>query len=204
MKRTDNYAIQAAQAKQLYLTYDQEALIRKFRLEADEAYLYPVLLGSRCRLSRTTGDLEREKDGRWVDANSYNEVMTLLDVLCDAREDRYLTGRWRSMQDFGLMFHQNLMEEGRDRHAEAYDRNPEALHRACRALGGRPIKNADIGYAIELFDGLEIGLLFWHGDEEFAPRLRYVWDENARAYIRYETMHFAVGLLLTRLQEAGD
>ena len=54
---------------------------------------------------------------------------------------------------------------------------------------------------MELFDGLKIGILFWHGDEEFAPRLRWLWDANAGMYIRYETMYFAVGLLRKRLTE---
>ena len=66
---------------------------------------------------------------------------------------------------------------------------------ACEKMGGQRLSGADIGYAIELFDGLQIGIQFWHGDEEFLPRLRYLWDENARQYIRYETMYFAIGLL---------
>ena len=57
----------------------------------------------------------------------------------------------------------------------------------------------DAAYAIELFDGLCIGLLFWHGDDEFAPRQRVFWDENALQWIRYETMYYAVGLLQQQL-----
>ena len=63
---------------------------------------------------------------------------------------------------------------------------------------------ADIGYGIELFDGLRIGIQFWHGDEEFLPRVRYLWDENATQYLRYETMHFAIGLLRQRIGEEMD
>ena len=105
------------------------------------------------------------------------------------------------MTDFGLMFHQNLLEERRDKTADLFDRNPEGFRRACAAMGGRAIPGADIGYAIELFDGLEIGVQFWHGDDEFYPRLRYLWDENALLYIRYETMHYVLPLLLRRITE---
>ena len=56
-----------------------------------------------------------------------------------------------------------------------------------------------MGYAVELFDGLKIGILFWAGDEEFTPRFCYLWDENADQYIRYETMFYAVDLLRQRL-----
>ena len=89
------------------------------------------------------------------------------------------------------------------RHA-LYDRDPERLRRACRALGGETIPGGDIGFSVELFDGLRIGVLFWAGDEEFLPRLRYLWDENAKQYIRYETMYFAVNLLMRRLREFSE
>ena len=39
----------------------------------------------------------------------------------------------------------------------------------------------------------------WFGDEEFPANLRYLWDENALMYLKYETMYFAKALLLHRL-----
>lgn len=204
MSRTDNYAIQAQSAKDLFLTYDQAELIEKFHLEADESYLYPVLLGQRCRLNRKNGDLERESGGVWRDANSFEEVMTLLDILCDAKKGRFLSNRWKSMQDFGLMFHRNLLEDRRDIWADRFDKDPAFLHRGCQALGGKPLPGGDISYSVELFDGLAICVQFWHGDEEFIPRLRYLWDENATQYIRYETMYYAINLLLRRIREEAE
>ena len=75
------------------------------------------------------------------------------------------------------------------------------LHLAAERLGAEAIAGGDLGYAFELFDGLKIGLLFWHGDEEFYPRVRYLWDQNAKQYIRYETMYFAVELLRRRINQ---
>ena len=201
MTRRNNYLIQAQQAKERFLTYDQEKLIRKFGLQFDTQYLYVNFLCKQYRLNRTTGDLQRQSCGEWVDGNTYEEVMTLLDLLCDSRDDCCLAHSWQNMQSFGLQFHQNLLEEHRDPSAERFDREPERLHRAAKALGAEAIAGGDIGYAFELFDGLKIGLLFWHGDEEFAPRIRYLWDANAKQYIRYETMYFAVDLLLRRIEE---
>lgn len=201
MERKDNYLIQANQAKRHFLTYDQERLVRKLNARSDEQYIYVTFLTEPYRLERTSGDIQRWDGSAWVDGNSFAEVMTLLDMMCDSREDRHLSGRWKSMTDFGLMFHQNLLEERRDAAADLFDRDPEGLRRACMAMGGQPVSGADIGYAIELFDGLRIGIQFWHGDDEFYPRLRYLWDENALQYIRYETMHYVLPLLLKRLKE---
>jgi hypothetical protein len=202
MGKVNNYLIQAQQAKARFLTYDQQALIRKFRLQADEDYLYVKFLCKPYRISRTTGDVEFREGERWLDGNTFAEVMTLLDLLCDSREDRWISGRWKNMQAFGMQFHQNLLEDVRDPVAECFDRDPERLIRACTALGAEKISGGDYGFAVELFDGLKIGILFWHGDEEFLPRIRFLWDENAKMYIRYETMFYAVGLLKERLLEA--
>ena len=201
MERKDNYLIQANQAKQHFLTYDQERLARKLKALMDEDYLYVIFFGDPYRLNRKSGDAQRYKNSMWIDANSHGEVMTLLDLVCDSRDERYLSCRWKSMGQFGLQFHQNLLEEKRDKMADLFDGDPKGFCRACEALGGRPISGADIAYAIEVFDGLEIGIQFWHGDDEFYPRLRYLWDENALMYLRYETMYFAVSLLLQRIRE---
>ena len=203
MARVNNYLIQAQQAKARFLTYDQEKLIKKFTFQADNQFLYPVLLYKQYRLSRRTGDLERLEGDSWQDANTFEELMTLLDMLCDSRDDRSLSGRWQNMQTFGLQFHQNLLEEAKDPFASRIDQDPDYLHRAARALGAEAISGGDMGYAFELFDGLKIGVLFWHGDDEFLPRVRYLWDENAKQYIRYETMYYAVNLLRQRIAEVG-
>ena len=200
MARTNNYLLQAAQAKRYFLTYDQDALIRKLDLEYDEEYLYPVLFSCRYRLSRKTGDLEREEKGIWQDANTFEEVMTLLDFVCDSREDRFISGRWKNMADFGHAFHQSLLEE-KDPDAAIFQSRPDGFRAACETLDGIPLSTGDIAYAIEVFDGLPIAVQLWLGDEEFPARLRYLWDENALMYLKYETMYYARGLLLERLKE---
>ena len=199
MECRDNYRIQLEQAKRMFLQYDQEKLIQKLALSGDNAYLYPVMLGSRYRICRKTGDFQRLRGASWVDANTHSEVMTLLDLICDSREDRFLSNRWKDMVAFGHMFHSGLQEV--DPWALRFQEDPEGLQRACLALGGKAFPNGDVAYEMELFDGLSIVLQLWLGEEEFPPRLRLLWDENALMYIKYETMYFAKALLLTRIWE---
>lgn len=201
MVRTDNYAIQAAQAKQRFLTYDQQTLIEKLKLRYDDTFLYTAMLGQPHRIHRISGNIQRLYQGQWVDANSFGEVMTLLDLVCDSRPDRYIASRWKNMNAFGLMFHTNLLEAARDPWAERFEQNPEAFRKACEALGGKPFPQGDAAYTIEVFDGLPLVIQLWFGDEEFPAGLRFLWDENALMYIKYETMHYARGLLLERIKE---
>lgn len=199
MARTDNYLKQAAQAKAYFLTYDQEALIRKLNLVHDEDYLYPVFFTQTYRLSRKTGDLARQGKHGWEDANTHGEVMALLDLICDSREDRFVSGKWKDMAQFGHAFHQNLLEE-RDPLAERCQERPEVFRRWCEALGGKPMPTGDIAYSIEVFDGLPLMIQLWFGDEDFPARARLLWDENALMYLKYETMYFAREVLLSRLK----
>lgn len=199
MEKRDNYAIQSAHARRLFLSYDQEGLIQKLHLAFDGAWLYTSFFGTPYRICRATGDMERQEGSTWVSANGFNEVLTLMDLVCDSREDRRLSGRLKNMSDFGSQIHRNLLEESRDPFAEAIQQNSRAFARACLALGGKERKGADLGFDVPVFEDLCITILFWEGDEDFAPRVRYLWDENALEYLKYETMYYAVEYLKERL-----
>lgn len=199
--RQNNYQIQAAQAKKLFLTYDQQELIGRCHLRFDGSYLYTKFLGDHYRINRHTGDMERLHCGNWVDGNGFGEVMTILDWLCDSKADRFISGRWINIINQGHYFHRELQEDSNDPDAAMFDKNPQAFSKACEALDGEKMPGADIGYAIEILDGLKVLVQFWHGDEEFPPRLRCLWDENVLSYLRYETTWYAVGLLVGRIKE---
>jgi len=198
--RPDNYATQAAQARQYFLTYDQAALITKWGLSHDEDHLYFRLFGRPYRICRTSGAFQRKEDAGWVDGG-FGEVMTGLDILCDGDPGTPLTGNWKLLQNFGLLFHRNLLEPEQDSFALSIQQDPEGFRRACQAVGGEPIPGGDISYAIPVMEDLKIAVQFWFADEDFPAQVRFFWDENALGYIRYETMHFAVGYLKQLLTE---
>ena len=92
MEQRNNYAVQVQSAKQIFLSYDQNALAEKLHLPMDADYLYTSFLGAPYRIARRTGDLERRDGGVWVDGNSFDEVLSIFDLVCDSREDRKITG----------------------------------------------------------------------------------------------------------------
>ncbi|MCI5483525.1 MAG: DUF3786 domain-containing protein [Clostridiales bacterium] len=200
MERRDNYAITAARVRQLFAEYDQQALARKVGAKLDGEYFYVDFLSERYRIHRLTGDISRFHGDAWVEANSFGEVLTLMDLICDSREDRHPTGNWRNMRDFGHGFHQQLLEQ-RDPWAERFQEQPEMFAKACEALGGEKYPLGDVAYALPVFGDLRVLIQLWFGDEEFPAQLRYLWDENALQYLKYETMFYAVPLVLKRIQE---
>jgi hypothetical protein len=203
MKKADNYRLQVEGAKKYFLNYDQQKLIEKLKLKADPDYLYTHMLCKPYRIHRRSGTVER-LDTCWTETNAHGEVMTLLDLVCDSREDRFLSCRWQNMTNFGALFHRSLMEDQADPFAQAVQDDQLDFHRACEALNGIPGPGGDISYALPFFDGLSIAVQFWEGDEEFPPRVRWLWDENALMYLKYETMWFALGMVKHRIREQMD
>ncbi len=199
MKQKDNYRLQVEGAKKYFLRYDQQKLIEKLNLRQDADYLYTEMLHQSYRIHRLSGTVER-LDASWTETNSHGEVMTLLDLVCDSREDRYPAHRWQNMSNFSAVYHRSLLEEQADPFAQAIQENTEGFRRACQALGGEPGPGGDISYALPFFDSLNIAIQFWEGDEEFPPRVRWLWDENALMYLKYETMWFALGMLRSRIR----
>lgn len=200
MERRDNYAITSARVRQLFSEFDQQALARKVGAKLDEKFFYVGFLSEPYRIQRITGDISRFHGDAWVEANSFGEVLTLMDLVCDSREDRRIAGSWKNMHDFGHGFHQNRLEQ-RDPWAERFQEHPEAFAKACEALGGEKYPLGDVAYSIPVFDDLRLLIQLWFGDEEFPAQLRYLWDENALQYLKYETMFYAVGVILKRIAE---
>ena len=197
----DNYALQADHAKTSFLHYDQQALIRKCGLRFDDNYLYLTFFSAPYRLSRHTGDLSRFSGDSWVSADSHGEVMTVLDLLCDSDPMRHPAGSFQNMQTFGHQFHRDLNENQKNPMADRFRQDPEGLRSALLALGGTPFQPGDVACRIPVFEDLELVVQFFLGDEEFAPRIRYLWDKNALQYLKYETMYFAVGVLMDRIHD---
>lgn len=198
MERRSNYAITAAQARERFAGYDHEALARKLNIRLDEEYLYPVMLSHPYRIHRRTGDIFRLDGGEWVEANGFDESLTLLDLVCDSRDSRSISGRWKNMSNFGHQFHQTLLERA-DPWAQQLQEHPAALEAACRALNAKKYPIGDVAYAIPLFEDLAILLKLTYSDDEFPASVHWFWDENALQYLKYETMYYALGLLRSYL-----
>ena len=200
-ERVDNYQVQAAKAKARFLTYDQQELISRCGLSSDDTYLYTTFLAEHYRIHRKTGDMQRNHRGEWIAANSFAEVMTLLDWLCDSQPNRYITGRFVNIVTQGPGFHRNLQESEQDTDAELFANHPEAFRAACEMLGGEPTTGADIGYTVELLDRVKVFIKLWYPDDDFPAKLVCLWEENVLRYIRYETTWYALGLLIERIKE---
>ena len=196
-EKRDNYRIALENTRALFLRYDSEEMARRFHLNADEKYLYLNFVSREYRIDRHTGAIEC-LNGEWRPAE-YEDGMTLYDILCDAKENARVSGRFENAwhrKNVSNSPNGSLFENSADR----FSGHCEALCAACERLNGRKISAGDVGYDIPLFQDLRLRLLFWDADDEFPASLNLQFDENILDFMRYETTFYAAGFVLKRLR----
>lgn len=196
--RPNNYVIMEQQARDRFLTYDQAEIIRKSPVKFDESYLYLPVLDTTCRVSRETGHVTWLEKGQWLPSPRQHDTLTVFDYLCDASPHRFLSGDWRSTAALGSDVHGSLTEKASPLET-IIDQNPCRFVQVCQSMDANPFPHCDIGFTLKLFPDLPVTLQFWHSDDEFPARLRFLWDINTPQFIRYETTYFAMGLIQSRL-----
>lgn len=203
-KSVSNYDLQVDIAKRIFLEYDQEMLIRKFRLEADELWIYLHYLNTLCRINRKDGSVEEYIQNQWKECRSYSTVMTIYDLLCYHKGESIpsLAGQWCAVGTFVVTGVTNT-ETFTKKYAAIFDSRTEELRAACESLSGilQPrMAGADVTCLIPVTPFFPVLLQFWEGDEEFPPKLMLLWDRNTDLLLHFETTFYLQGDLLERLK----
>lgn len=200
----DNYDLQVDMGKRIFLEYDQEQIVRKFRLEADAQYIYLTYLNTPCRINRKTGGIEEYTSNVWQECRGYSTVMTIYDLLCYHKGENApaLLGQWCAVGTFVVTGVTNT-ETFTKKFVKCFDGRLEELRKACEQMGGilQPsMAGADLTCRFAVTPFLPVLLQFWEGDEEFAPKLLILWDRNADKFLHFETTFYLQGDLLERLR----
>ncbi len=197
MSEENNYEKTKSRAEKEFLRYPQEEMIETCGLRADADFLYITFLDRPYRIDRNTGRVERLLSEGKRDAN-FNEAMTIFDMLCGIKKNRYRANVWVGMEQFSKtpfagegLFLPYLKE---------FDGKTEALKTACAQYGGEPAAvSGDVAYCLPLFPFFPVVFRFWNSDEELLPTLRFLWDACTLDYLRFETMFYAMNHILESL-----
>ncbi len=200
--KRDNYF---ENARSFFLGANQEALIKKLGLKANEDYIYLRVLDMEYRIARKSGDIQRSPDGKnYSDEKSHDAALTIFDYLTWSKEDRKLAGEFVSLKGMGFNSHAYLFEG----HGGIYERGgaifsgqSEKLERVLKSLGGEKMNSADLSSVFDIFDGFPIYFQFWEGDDEYAPRVFFLWDASTAQFIHLETTFYLLNMLLDRMKE---
>ncbi len=200
----DNYDLQVDISKRIFLEYDQERMIRKFCLDADEQYIYLTYLNTPCRISRESGGIEEQICGRWQECRGFSTVMTVYDLLCYHKGETApaLFHQWCAVGTF-VVTGVTQTDSFTKKYAKLFDGRLDKLKVAVQKLGGvlqPPMAGADLTCQFQVTPFFPVLLQFWAGDEEFLPKLLILWDRNTDQFMHFETTFYLQGDLLERLK----
>ena len=168
-----------------FLEMDQEELIRKFQLEADEEFLYIIYFSKRFRIDRKTGFIT--EDGK---SPGFDTVMNIYNTFYYSAAHPVASGNLvafhqvKRVYPFEDAYRRTIIS----RLQELFSGKTEELRKACEALGGTLLPQGDVGYVLPVFPFLNIAVLFWDKDEEFEAQANMLFDSEITEFMHEENV----------------
>lgn len=168
-----------------FLEMDQEELIRKFQLEADEEFLYIIYFSKRFRIDRKTGFIT--EDGK---SPGFDTVMNIYNTFYYSAAHPVASGNLvafrqvKKVYPFEAAYRRTIIS----RLQELFAGKTEELRKACEALGGTLLPQGDVGYVLPVFPFLNIAVLFWDKDEEFEAQANMLFDSEITEFMHEENV----------------
>lgn len=168
-----------------FLEMDQEELIRKFQLEADEEFLYVVYFSRKLRINRESGEItdEGKRPG-------FDTVMNIYNTFYYSSSHPVASGNLvafrqvKRVYPFEAAYRRTIISRLQD----TFSGKTDALRKACEALGGTPLPQGDVGYVLPVFPFLNIAVLFWDKDEEFDAQANMLFDSEITEFMHEENV----------------
>ena len=168
-----------------FLEMDQEELIRKFQLEADEEFLYIIYFSKRFRIDRKTGFIT--EDGK---KPGFDTVMNIYNTFYYSAAHPVASGNLVAFRQVKRVypFEDAYRRTIISRLQELFSGKTEELRKACEALGGTLLPQGDVGYVLPVFPFLNIAVLFWDKDEEFEAQANMLFDSEITEFMHEENV----------------
>ena len=183
-----------------FLEMDQEVLIRKFNLEADEDALYILYFSKKLRIDRRTGEITDQGT-----SPGFDTAMTIYNTFHYAKEHPKSSGNLVAFCQVkrGYPFEAAYRRTIISRLQETFTGKTAELKKACELLGGTPLPQGDVGYVLPVFPFLNIAVLFWDKDEEFEAQGNILFDYSATDYNHVESAVSTAEMGVRRLAEVA-
>ena len=168
-----------------FLEMDQEELIRKFQLEADEEFLYIIYFSKRFRIDRKNGFIT--EDGK---SPGFDTVMIIYNTFYYSAAHPVASGNLvafrqvKRVYPFEAAYRRTIIS----RLQELFAGKTEELRKACEVLGGTLLPQGDVGYVLPVFPFLNIAVLFWDKDEEFEAQANMLFDSEITEFMHEENV----------------
>ena len=199
-----NYEKTKHTCAKMFCQSDHTALIRRFNLTEDDAFIYLQFFQQPFRLSKKTGEIERllrAPSNNWANAQ-FNEAMTIYDLLEYAQPACHAGKGMINIKSLHTKIATAAPSSNDFFHitCKHLEQHASVLQQAFESLGGTPLGKADASAQFTVIDDLNMQIHFYLADEDFPASLQLYWDENVLQYMHYETIWYASGFILEEVE----
>lgn len=111
------------------------------------------------------------------------------------------SGEWLAFRELpeGQFYYRAFQGYSGDSLVRAFGNDLEGFERAAVALGGEPLALGDAAFAFRVLPRIWLAVVYWRGDEEFAPRATVLFDAAASHYLPTDGLAILGRLLCSKL-----
>lgn len=200
----NNYAAVCETWRKKILEMDLKELKQRFSMEEDAQAYYITYYNEKYRLDKENAALTLA--GQSDRALTFNTIMSIYNLFYYSKPQARVRGEFvpfrkvKRAAPFTEAFHRTVLEPL----AQMFSGHALEMQRACQALGGRKIRQGDVGYVIDAFSCMPVTVLFWDKDEEFEAQANILFDADITDFIHEETVCCIAADLVRRLAEEAD
>ncbi|MCR4403922.1 MAG: DUF3786 domain-containing protein [Candidatus Acetothermia bacterium] len=111
------------------------------------------------------------------------------------------SGEWLAFRELpeGQFYYRAFQGYSGDSLVRAFGNDLEGLKLAALALGGEPLELGDAAFAFRVLPHIRMAVVYWRGDEEFAPRATVLFDAAAGRYLPIDGLAILGRMLCSKL-----
>ncbi|MDO4621732.1 MAG: DUF3786 domain-containing protein [Eubacteriales bacterium] len=177
-------------SRQLFLTLDQEQLIQKFSLDADEENIYISFLGQTYAVNRVLGNVVIPGSFQPLPVDVVMAIYNVLTHSAEVQELPVLSGTWYTLNQLGgLLAAGHTAKLQTPEVLKPFEGKVDELRKVCEDMGGIPAKGGDVSYQLPVFPFLPMWFQYWDADDEFPASVQFLWDKDAEKLLHFEILH---------------
>jgi len=179
-----NFEKMVERGRILFLAHDQDKIIEKWQLDADESSIYFTYIGKDYALDRKTGI---------IPGLSNSGTLAIYDLLCHEGNNRSLSGNYCTLATLvSQMAVSGPSGDSNETLANELLHDVTALTKTVVSIGGRILTKGDLSFSIPVFQDIDLQIVMYKADEDFGASLQFFWDENILSYFMYETLYYVI------------
>lgn len=179
------------ESRKQFLLGNHNLFIRKYKLDADDGFLYIRVLNHIYKINRNNGIITEKDSDRQPAHDVMMAIYDLFNYHSDEETLPSLYGIWKSVADLGGILGANHAKRLFNESVIApFAGKAQKLREACLALGGTEASDGDVSFIIPIFDFFPVWFKFWDADDEFPADIRFLWDQNSESFLHYEIVFY--------------